>query len=312
MNINHSIPDNIAFFCCASFEERCKSISLAINKSKVNCAYIFYDSNYTSDAVVSEISEYLPNCEIKQLNMKNPIEVADIFAKAIEKIQISGIENIVIDITTFTHEWLLILLKIVHSYKNAFKQIRCMYTGAQDYGGASVSSEQKWLSKGCKDVRNVLGYPGILRPSEKNCLIVLAGFELERATRLIELVEPDKIVIGNGIDPTNVSLTDTMTFFRKKFDDWKKEYKHRNCKNFDFSCKDIFSTVKEIEKIVNTDPTDNYIVVPLNTKLSTIAAALVAFQNPKIQLCYSIPEEYNVKNYSIPGNKITVFDLNTT
>jgi len=311
-SINHRIPDNIAFFCCASFEKRCKNISFALNESKVKYAYVFYDCAYTSSAVVSEISGRLPNCETKQVDMKNPIEVADIFAKVVEKIQNNKIENIVIDITTFTHEWLLILLKILRSYKNTFKQILCMYTGAESYGGTAVPPEQKWLSKGCKDVRNILGYPGILRPSEKICLILLAGFEMERATRLIELIEPDRIAIGHGIDPTNAKLKNTMDFFVKKFNEWKDEYRNRNCENFEFSCKNIFSAVKAIEDIIIKKPNDNYILVPLNTKLSTIASALVAFQNPKIQLCYSIPEEYNIENYSTPGNKITVFNLNDT
>ena len=54
---------------------------------------------------------------------------------------------------------------------------------------------------------------------------------------------------------------------------------------------------------------DNYILVPLNTKLSTIAATLVGIENRRIQLCYAIPEIYNVNNYAMPGDNATIVDL---
>ena len=308
-SIESDVPDNVAFLCCASYEERCKSIALALDKSKVNSAFVFYDSKYVLTSVASEISGCFSNAEIKQMNLSNPIEVADVFAKTVENIQNREIENIIIDITTFTHESLLILLKILHSFKNVFKKIGCLYTGAGSYGGVSTPPEQKWLSKGCKDVRNVLGYPGILRPAAKTCLIILAGFELERAARLIELLEPDRIAIGNGLDPTNDAISDTMAYFRNKFNEWEKEYKNRICESFDFSCKNIISTVESINSLINSNPNDNYILIPLNTKLSTIASALAALQNPKIQVCYSIPEIYNIENYSTSSDKITFFEL---
>lgn len=308
-DLNNYIDEDTAFLCWASFEFRGKTISLALDTAKTNASYIFYDCYYDATPAASEISEHLDCGELKLMDLSNPTRIADTFAKVIEEIRDNGIERITIDITTFTHESLLILLRILLLHKESFKQIRCLYTGAQDYGGTFVPPEQKWLSKGCKDVRNVVGYPGILRPSAKTCLIVLAGFELERATRLIELIEPDRIAIGNGIEPVNENLSDTVKYFRNRFDDWRKEYRNRNCESFEFSCKDIISTVALIEKIVGDAPNDNFILVPLNTKLSTIASALVAFRNPKIQLCYSIPEIYNMGNYSTPDSKITIFDL---
>jgi hypothetical protein len=263
---------------------------------------------YTNKSIPDFISERFSEPQIKAVSIHDPIKIADSFAKAVDCLTKEKIQNIIIDITTFTHESLLILLKILRSYKSNFDRLTCAYTGAENYGG-DVSPEQKWLSKGCKDVRNVLGYPGIIKPSAKTCLIVLAGFELERATRLIELIEPDRILIGNGVEPTSENHENTMSYFRDRFDEWKNEYRNRNCENFNFSCKNIMSTVESISNLIDQNPSDNYILVPLNTKLSTIASALLVFQKPQIQLCYSIPEIYNLVNYSTPGKKVTVFDL---
>jgi len=310
-SLNNHVPDNAAFLCFASFEERSKSIAMALDKSKNIGAYIYFDPMYTLAESPNAISEGFSQYEIKEASVHDPIKIADSFAKDVARLAEDKIKNIIIDITTFTHEALLILLKILYSYRRCFEHLVCSYTGAGSYGGETIPPEQKWLSKGCKDVRNVLGYPGVLKPAAKTCLIVLAGFELERATRLIELIEPDKIVIGNGIEPTNANHSGTMSYFRSRFEEWKNEYRGRNCETFDFSCKDILSTVESIRQLIEKNPDDNYILVPLNTKLTTVASALLALQKPQIQLCYSIPEIYNTNSYSTPGDKITVFDLNS-
>jgi hypothetical protein len=300
---------NVAFLGFASYEERSKSASVIIDSEKVDRAVVFYDEYYTPAIVASEIAAQYKHSSVKPLSISNPVLIADIFAKVIDDYHENGITALLIDITTFTHEALLILLKIIFTYKDHFTNIYCLYTGADSYGGLTTPPDQKWLSKGCKDVRNILGYPGMLKPSAKTCLVILAGFEIERATKIIEMLEPDRIILGNGIDPTSDSISKTMTYFRGKFDDWIKEYKSRACERFDFSCKDIQSTVQSLDNLLKSSPNDNYILIPLNTKLSTVAAASFALQNPKVQVCYSIPEIYNTENYSTSSNKISFFEL---
>ena len=80
---------------------------------------------------------------------------------------------------------------------------------------------------------------------------------------------------------------------------------------FEFSCKDIEKTVKTLKTIIAKAPEDNHIIVPLNTKLSTISAAIVALENKDIQLCYAVPEVYNYENYSTSGEDITIVNLKT-
>lgn len=309
--IEQYIPANCALICCASFETRCQSIPKALSGKVSNVSVYRNSSVDISCSIINcdAIKSYFSQANIFDVPFDAPEIVADSMAKVIEN-HANTTRNLLIDTTTFTHETLLILLRIVHLFKVSFDSVLCLYTGAEDYA-PGYDAEKTWLSKGCKDVRNVIGFPGIIRPKEKTNLIILTGFELERATKLIELVEPDCLILGNGIEPVNQKISDKMTYFRRKYDVWKSEYKIIEKADFDFSCRDIGKTVETLSSIISKAPDENYILVPLNTKLSTISAAIVALGNEKIQLCYAVPEVYNYDNYSTPGEKFTAIDLKT-
>lgn len=309
--IEQFIPDNCALICCASFETRCLSVPKALS-GRVNNVAVYRNCSVDIACSIANretIKSCFSQASVFDVPFDAPEIVADSMAKTIETLA-GTTRNLLIDTTTFTHETLLILLRIVHLFKASFDSVLCMYNGAEEYS-PGYDAENTWLSKGCKDVRNVIGFPGIIKPKEKTNLIILAGFELERATKLIELVEPDCLILGNGIDPVNQKISDTMMYFQSKYDAWKAEYKVIEKADFDFSCRDIGKTVKTLSSIISEAPNENYILVPLNTKLSTISAAIVALGNKKIQLCYAVPEVYNYNNYSAPGDKVTVIDLKT-
>lgn len=308
-NLKNVFLDKYALICCASFESRCLSIPTRIAEN-INHAIIYRNcsddfSATTNHCIALEKSFFCP--AVSNIPFDHPEIVAGYMAKDIE--HLANISNkLLIDITTFTHETLLILLRTIYLYKSHFDSIFCLYNGAREYSPGN-SPENTWLSKGCKDVRNVIGYPGIMRPIAKTTLVVLTGFELERATKLIELVDPDCLVLGNGIDPVNETISSTMTFFREKYDAWKEEYNNIEKNDFEFSCKDIPKTVHTLSQIISQTPEDNYIIVPLNTKLSTVSAAIVALENRKVQLCCAVPETYNFENYSSPGETATIVNI---
>ena len=77
---------------------------------------------------------------------------------------------------------------------------------------------------------------------------------------------------------------------------------------FDFSCINVEETIRNIEKIIDSNNKMNYILAPLNTKLSTVAAGIVALRNETVQLCYPIPEAYNIE-YASPSGNVTIVDL---
>lgn len=164
-------------------------------------------------------------------------------------------------------------------------------------------------SKGCKDIRNVVGYPGYWNPVYKYHLIVLSGFEQERITGLVEMLEPDSLSLGVCSDSTNDNHNNTILQYREKFDDWARNLQVlKKYEQFNFSCINIEETVKILEKIIISNSKMNYILAPLNTKLSTVAAGIVALKNESIQLCYPIPEAYNIE-YAIPSENVTIVDV---
>lgn len=307
--INDNIPKETVFIGYASFEQRSVIAPLSINNNQIKTAIIFH-SKGNDDGIARESMNKHFECVAKfvELDLGDPISIARVLTVTIKELLSSTPVSLVIDITTFTHETLLMLLKLVLTNKDRFRCVRCLYNGADKYS-VGDSLDEAWLSKGCKDVRNVIGYPGLLRPSAKNCLILLTGFELERATRLIELIEPDKLLLGSGEEPTSSNNKDLMDYFHGKFDDWKSSYKNVDCSFFRFSCKNVEKTIETLSRLTAENSEDNFIIVPLNTKLSTIATSIVALQNNKIQVCYSIPETYNTKNYSSPSENITIVSL---
>jgi len=67
-------------------------------------------------------------------------------------------------------------------------------------------------------------------------------------------------------------------------------------------------TYKKIKEELNKYSNVNRIIVPLNTKISTLAAGILALENPSIQVCYSEPEIYNFDGYSKEGDNVTIID----
>lgn len=75
---------------------------------------------------------------------------------------------------------------------------------------------------------------------------------------------------------------------------------YQNAHNFTLSLIDPFETKNDILKQMKKFPNQNTVIAPMNNKISTIGSALVAFENPKVQLIYAKPVKYNVTGYSEP------------
>jgi len=103
--------------------------------------------------------------ELVNTEQHDPLFTTDALSRMFNNIMDSKIYNIIIDITTFTHEMLLILLKLFYLNKKHFRKITCIYTSAKDYS-VGDNDDKIWLSKGCREVRSVLGYPGKIIPGK--------------------------------------------------------------------------------------------------------------------------------------------------
>ncbi|MCL2616116.1 MAG: hypothetical protein FWD96_00570 [Defluviitaleaceae bacterium] len=316
-SINDMIDSADLFICHSSFEARCLSVSLNIDVCKFNRSIVFYVSGYSKEeeyrkklhevlGVTSELIELgsVSTQSDPMQSLKNTDFIMDILQ---QKKSESTIRSVLIDITTFTHESLLVLLKILTIVLND-ATVTCVYNNAEAYD-PSHQKEKKWLSKGVHTVRAVLGYSGNTSPIQKTHLVVIVGYEAERAARIIEMVEPVSLSLGYG-KPNNA-----LTVKDKEANEYYTELvrhmtsSYADIPEFNVMCDDPYLTCQVLLEHVAQFDKRNIIVVPLNNKLSTIGVAFAAMKNTDIQVCYAPADTYNSDSYSEPGDKCYIVDI---
>jgi hypothetical protein len=289
----------------ASFEER--SFAIVRNLQEIDNMWVCYNTNeeeFFHDNVIRLSVLGRTNTQV-QFNSDDPLLTGNSLLKSFKELSPS-IKNVLIDITTFTHEGLLILFRFIWLYKERFNKVFLSYTGADEYDVDESDPDKKWLTKGTKSIRSVLGYPGLLNPSRKNHLIILFGFESERTQKLIENFEFEKVSLGFG--PENDSIKEDHYFINRK--------RHLRlleqfpiAEKFEFSLTDPILCKNQLLARVNMYSQYNTVIVPLNNKISTIGAALSALENNSIQITYVRAHEYNIKGYSRSSEKFYLIDL---
>ncbi|MEN3322225.1 hypothetical protein VP395_00670 [Mariniflexile soesokkakense] len=294
------------FLCSSGFEERSTFLGKSLDNTKVDKAYLFHlKDNYVQAEINSEeINKNLPHITIITYPRHRAIETFDIFYHFFDKqINYNKNLNVVIDITTFTREILLVLVKILSldRFRNVFS-INLVYTPAENY--------PKWLSKGVRDIRSIFGYSGLHLPSKKLMLIVLNGFEVERTKEIIDSFEPNRLLLGkpSELNSINKKLNKISC---ERFEEINERYHSLIIEDFEFSCKNVLETKKVLDKLVNKYQNDyNIVISPLNNKISTLSVALLAIENENVQVCYASANQYNIKSYSKSSDYFFVFNLN--
>lgn len=309
--LSKMLPPQIdVFMCCASFETRCRSIADALDVSRVGRAMLCFNSS-SPVLAIQENANYLRNLLGKRtvdvdIRIDDPLKTADnLQAGFFAASELRAGQSYVIDITTFTHEDLLILLKILQSKVPPEDSLTFVYNSALEYSLGKTQGE-KWLTKGIGEVRSVLGYSGRILPTKRLHFIVLTGFEAERADRLIESYEPALISVGYGSPLESISPEHHATnrgFQRRLIE------KYKNVEEFAFSCLDPLDTQKAVLAQARKFPDFNVLVAPLNTKISTVGVALAAFEDESIQVCYASAQQYNTDAYSSASSECYVFQV---
>lgn len=223
-----------------------------------------------------------------------------------------NLRSIFIDITTFTHETILIILAIlIEKYSDA--EIICGYNNAQEYSVGKDSLKTKWLSRGIGDVRSVLGYSGNIKPSQNNLLMVIVGYEYERAARIIDEIAPDELSIGYNIECNATTEKDrnASAGYAKLLKDMAVYFEHTT--EFVVPCDNPYETYLSIcRKLDSISKNTNITIVPMNNKLSTIGVALVGLVRTDVQICYAPALIYNTSAYSLPGELCYIFPFDKT
>lgn len=304
------------FIAFSSFEERCLSVIQNLNLDIINTAYIIVNHDAPSQTHKNfQVMKQLLGETVTEVNVNlfEPLELTDQLISMVYKIiELNQKPRLLVDITTFTHEALLIFLAIVKRFlKNA--EIEYIYNNAATYASETGTAAERWLSRGIRDVRSVLGYAGDIKPSQDTVLIMMLGYEYERAWRVIDSISPTELIIT--YNDSHGSTTQLNCEAGEKHATLLKELAayYEKPEQYVLPSNNPFETAKMLMKIHNKiGKGKNVIIVPMNNKLATVGAAIVAYQKKEIQLCYAPAEIYNTSFYSVAGDSCYIFNLDDT
>jgi hypothetical protein len=294
------------FVCSASYEDRCLSVPTAIKASNVKSALILSNQDVLGNGKQNRdklAQHFGDRAKLIAISKHQAIKTGDRLLEQFDEIAGSEPLNCVVDISCLTHEALLILVAILKFCLPKGSQTTFLYTPAKEYDPGTDAGE-KWLSKGIRNLRSVLGYPGELLPSRKTHLVVLVGFEVDRTLKLIETMEPSSLSLGVGRQPTNERHTSTNQL---KYDRLSRLFAHADM--FEFSTRNPHKARDDVLKVIDKFPNQNIILAPMNTKISTLGVALAVDQRPEVQICYAPARIYNVENYSMAEDHCYLFKL---
>lgn len=295
------------FICFASFENRCLVIPNKVKRKKFDKVIILVnkDGSELINDNCNQLKEmYSPKMVCLSVNLKDSFDVANQITKEINSLKVSNI-NVLLDISTFTHETLMITLRILKSSKK-INSFTCVYVNASEYC-PGVPLEKKWLSKGAESVRPIMGFPGMIIPSKKTHLIIIVGYEYSRAFSAISDIEPSSIslIYGSSGSSTTDKDKDANSVFMKLVENMAFEYS--NIQNYQVPCSDPEEVAGFLECIYNRNADKNIIVVPMNNKISTLGVFLSTQNNENVQVCYAPAILYNENNYSSIGNDCYIY-----
>jgi hypothetical protein len=335
--VNASEPDEL-FITCASFEPRCVAVteSMLGNYSATRgIAYVnqeFQKVGRTSDHERIIATNLSLTCEAFQGTTLGTWEdAAKQFTVLRSALAPQGVQRsirrITLDITTFNREALLAVLTIL---RWAYPQgvLRLAYVSPEEYNpvgrsvlaregiGEKPGNEEEaakiaqylWLSRGFRKMRNAIGFPGIQRPQRPAMLILLPGFEVERALTVVDNLEPSIVLIGKPSDATR------DIFYERSLEAKAQMLRlfqgRQPVHEFEFSCNNVEQTLGALLGLfAKYLSVYNVFVSVMSTKPAAVAAFLAAEQFPEVQITCSVPGEYNVDDYSGGMHEIGFFEM---
>lgn len=293
------------FITSASFEERSLSITENII-SKINFGRkIVIAETYNREFIQDNLDKFITNYnfEIVNTNSLNQLTTVDNLLLIINDVLIRNPNSsFLIDITTFTRQNLLILVRLLrNNLLKTSNKLHCLYSKASDYA-VGLPEEEKWLSKGVLSVHSIFGYVGSMIPSRPYHLIILMGYDVERASSLILAYEPSKITIGIGSEKSSLSRSH-YELNKKRYNELANEFPY--AEGFEFSCTEIES-IEILLAQVKKHPNCNVVITPMNNKVSTLFLAAASFIDKNIQIAIATPLIYNNTCYSSPGTNCVI------
>ena len=299
------------FVGAASFEQRCLSIARSLGPIEVGRAIVGVNQAYLESIegnLLALEERFSGRTERLYVHSDKPLVSAKNIGAAVASCLKGAPKRIVVDITTFTRETLLMLLERMFRDRRDGDRVKLVYASAGEYS-VGDSREEKWLSKGIRDVRTVLGFPGVMAPSRPVHLIVMVGFEDDRALELVRICEPAFVSLGVADIADEAARPHQATnLYRLERLREGLEGRLLGVATFGFRAYDAEATKAALAQQMEKFEECNAVLVPMNTKISTVGALLLALEDERVQICYAPASVYNIGRYSTPGHEYYLFE----
>jgi hypothetical protein len=203
-------------------------------------------------------------------------------------------DDVVVDATCIPRELLAMLLFALSVRRDALRRVRILYTSPESYVTqvGALPEKDRWLSRGIRTLRTVVGYPGDFASERNRHVVALAGHEDERLLEIISFLEPTRLSISS--EQTDSSTVPNANQISERVKARLRELiGHPNTGDVTFYADSIERTFESLSQMLVGQTQENVALVAMNTKLSFIGAALCALHLRHLRLVYAVPIEYN-------------------
>lgn len=199
-----------------------------------------------------------------------------------------------LDISTFNRQNLLVMLLLLRQMLKV-SDMEIIYTVPKE-----VNQE---ISRGATGFSNIPFFAGMFSIEKKKLLMLLAGYEIDRPLLLWRELEPSKVILAEGVEPTDES------FYKRNKDAVDELSQFGPAEVRQISANDPIKAKAQLSEMFRKELENyNIFVSPLNTKLQAVGLYLAWEENPAIQILVAFPDKFSawltkdikeVKRYTI-------------
>lgn len=310
VELRGTLQGPVSLISCLSFEERSLSAVKALASDGLTRWLCILNEDIETDISAMRDKAQAIACdagvkiEFLGASKQNPLQLADSLIELASDAELSAQRPWVADITTMTHEMLLILVAAADEIVKQLRDLTLIYNVAGAYSGDD-KPEEKWVSRGIHEVRSVIGYPGSWAPGEHTTMVAFPGFDPERMRHMVEEIEPDQLIVGIAcpVGERHVWSAEKNRGIAGQL------LQTRNGYTFDYPALDPLGAVDAVIDVLR-ETTGNVLLAPLNSKISTAALGVLVRLKPEWQICYAPAFIYNLK-YATPSDCFLTCSLET-
>lgn len=287
------------FITCASFEERCLGIPRRFAKEyqfRNGFIFVYDDPNDERLDHLKQMKAILKSRGVLQeipTSEKEPLPAIGKLTTMLGKLKLRPTSEhvVTVDVTTFTKRHLLMLFKAIDDL-GLWNVLRIYYTEPRNY----VTNLYLPMSMGIRTVSQITGFMSFTPLDKPTLLVILLGYEGDRAKAIYENLDPNKVLLVIPKPPYHPEWdgrTEEMNKHLIKIVGKDKiKYVHST---------DSAVAADQLAEILGEYPLDRWrcSIAPLGTKPQTLGVYLFWRRNRgRFSVIYAQPLRHNERFFS--------------